>query len=205
MRKTALALVLALVAACQFERPEFDMAFAPNGSDGFVDEVDGATVGDDAEISGFDVESPDIGGDESKKDEPANPCPAGEYPDQHFMKCLKYPCCDLAGSWILQVLIDGDPLANFNYAISIEQGDAYIQLFIVSASPDSMELPDVSGTLAADVFHADGGDQGFSGFLIMDAKKVEVQLFQQEKIVGSYKLIVNGQPTKSGQWTLIRN
>ena len=205
MRKTALVFVLALVAACQFERPIFDMTFEPNGGDGFVDEADGATIGNDVEFFDFDFETSEIGGEELKREETSNPCPAGEYPDPQLLKCLRYPCCDISGSWMMQALSDGDPMANYNYAVNIEQIDAYVELFIVSASPNSIALPDVRGTLAADVMHLDGGDQGEIGFMLMDAKKVEAQLFEAKKIVGSYKLIVNGRPTKGGQWTLIRN
>jgi hypothetical protein len=138
--------------------------------------------------------------------EAANPCPEGEYPDPILLKCLKYPCCDLNGSWMMQLLSNSDPLANYNYAVSVQQVSAVVNLQVLGASPTSIPLPnEIGGTLEADSLHFDGGDQATTGFLMMDAKKVEEQLFELGHVAGSYKLIVNGEPTKSGQWTLSPN
>jgi hypothetical protein len=107
---------------------------------------------------------------------------------------------------MLQLLSDSDPLANYNCAVSVQQVSAVVIWQVLGSSPASISLPEeVVGTLEADILHFDGGDQATTGFLIMDAKKVEEQLFEFAHVVGSYKLIVNGEPTKSGQWTLSPN
>ncbi|MFH0815166.1 MAG: hypothetical protein V1902_03780 [Candidatus Falkowbacteria bacterium] len=219
MRKTALfAVVLALAAACTLENPiNWDgLVFtAPDSEDGWVPDVESDDSGldvdqqeDSAPIDVTDI--PDVLLDvkdnkDAKDAEVVNPCPEGEYPDPQLMKCLKYPCCEVGGAWMLQMLAIDEPLV-YSYSVEFAQDKAFVEMFVLGAAAGSKELPEtVSGTLEVDVLHLDGGDPGVTGFLMMDAKKVEKQLFESSKIVGSYKLIINGEPTHSGQWTLTSN
>ncbi len=223
MRNAALfAVVFALAAACTFEIPiDWDaLVFAaPDGEDGRVPDVNGDDASVDADQQGdsalVDVQDvpdvlPDVKDSKDAYDvkdtaEVVNPCPEGEYPDPQLMKCLKYPCCEIGGPWMLQMQ-DVNTVGLYEYAIAVEQKKALVVLSILGRAQGDVILPEtVNGTLEDDIFHLDGGDPGITGFLIMDAKKVEKQLFELSEIVGSYKLVINGEPTKSGPWTLTPN
>ncbi|MBI5254538.1 hypothetical protein HY932_02020 [Candidatus Falkowbacteria bacterium] len=232
MRNTTLfAVVLALAAACTFDNPlDWEgLVFAvPDELEDWVADATAdaadlqvAEQSDQADQAADSLDQqnevptdvPDVPDSQDVKDakdvdaEVANPCPAeGEYPDPQLMKCLKYPCCELAGSWMLQMVDYDDPMANYNYAVAIEQEKALVVLNVLGRAPGNIKLPEtVSGTLESDVLHLDGGDPGMTGFLMMDAKKVEAALFELGTFSGLYKLVINGEPTHSGSWTLTPN
>lgn len=219
MRNAALfAAVLALATACNFENPiDWDSLVwaAPDSEDDWAaDDIDNVDVQpqeidqrDEAPADVHDIPNiPDVKDSKDAQDvEVVNPCPEGEYPDPQLMKCLKYPCCEVDGAWMLQ-MIDADGGAASSYAVVITQDKAFVMLDVLSIATGSLKLPEsVRGTLTEEVLHLDGGDPGVTGFLMMDAKKVEKQLYEGNHIDGSYKLIINGEPTYSGQWTLTPN
>ncbi|SRR6056297_76664 len=103
-------------------------------------------------------------------------CEADEYFEEKRQKCLKYPCCDLAGHWELK-LLDEHALQFETYQVNLQQIVSYLSC---EFEADSEEMVECQGSLQNNHFfltcdHAEW-------YLTLDG------LAQEDKVNGMYVL-----------------
>ncbi|NQT50016.1 hypothetical protein HQ571_04950 [Candidatus Kuenenbacteria bacterium] len=78
------------------------------------------------------------------EDTPPPECEPEEYLEEHFSKCVKYPCCGIEGTWEV-VVIDYDTMEFTTYELVLTQTVSYLEGTLTIAQPP--EFADCKGLL----------------------------------------------------------